>query len=80
MNGKPRDSRTTPEIPSAGDIRQSNIKTQALELVRSLPAEATWDDLMQLICVRQKIEAGMADITEGRTHSPAAIRKAFLKS
>jgi len=63
----------------AAKAKRSKIKEQALQMVQSLPSGATWDDLMYRIYVRQKIEAGMADITEGRTHSHAAIRKAFLK-
>jgi predicted transcriptional regulator len=57
---------------------RSGLKAQALKIVQSLPAGATWDDLMYRIYVRQKIEAGMADITEGRTHTHAAIRKATI--
>jgi len=56
------------------------VKAQALQMVQSLPAGSTWDDLMYRIYVRQKIEAGMADLAEGRTHTHAAVRKAFLKS
>jgi hypothetical protein len=66
-------------IMIAAKAKPSKVKAQALQMVQSLPAGATWDDLMYRIYVRQKIEAGMADITEGRTHSHAAIRKAFLK-
>jgi predicted transcriptional regulator len=58
---------------------RSSLKAQALKIVQSLPAGATWDDLMYRIYVRQKIEAGMADIAQGRTSTHAAIRKAFLK-
>ena len=58
---------------------KAKVKSQALNMVRTLPAGATWDDLMYQIYVRQKIEAGMADIANGRTHSHAAIRKAFLR-
>jgi len=60
--------------------KRPTVKAQALQMVQSLPASSTWDDLMYRIYVRQKIEAGMKDITEGRTHTHAAIRKAFLKS
>ncbi len=60
--------------------KRSNVKSQALNMVRALPASSSWDDLMYQIYVRQKIEAGMADIAQGRTHGHAAIRKAFLRS
>lgn len=54
-----------------------NVKTQAMQIVRDLPNGASWDDLMYQIYVRQKIEAGLADITAGKVHSHAAIKKEF---
>lgn len=64
----------------ADKAKHTNVKTRAMGVVRALPASATWDDLMYQIYVRQKIEAGMTDMSKGRTHSHAAIRKAFLRS
>ena len=46
-------------------------------MIRQLPDDASWDDLMYQIYVRQKIEAGLADIAAGRVHSHAAISKEF---
>jgi hypothetical protein len=63
-------------MPTAKAQRRS-VKTQAIRLVRDLPASSSWDDLMYRIYVRQKIEAGLADIKGGRVHSHAAIRKEF---
>jgi hypothetical protein len=37
------------------------VKDEAAKLVASLPDDATWDDLMDEIYVRQAIEAGLAD-------------------
>lgn len=54
-----------------------NIKGRALRLVRTLPANATWDDVMYSLYVRQKIETGLADIGAGRTHGHDSIRKEF---
>ena len=53
------------------------VKTEAIKLVRSLPASSTWDDLMYRIYVRQKIEAGLADLKSKRAHTHASIRKEF---
>jgi hypothetical protein len=53
------------------------IKSAAARLVRSLPDSASWEDLMYQIYVRQKIEAGLADLKAGRKHSHAAVRKEF---
>jgi predicted transcriptional regulator len=53
----------------------STIKTDARRLVEQLPDDATWDDLMYQIYVRQAIEAGLADAREGRTMSVTDVRK-----
>ena len=59
--------------------KPTSVKAQGMSVVRALPAAATWDDLMYRLYVRQKIEAGMTDLEAGRTHTHAAIRKAFLR-
>ena len=53
-----------------------SIKPDAKRLVDSLPDTATWDDLAYEIYVRQSIEAGLTDATEGRTlgHEDAVAR------
>ncbi len=57
--------------------RPIGIKTQAAKLVRALPETASWEDLMHEIYVRQKIDAGLADIEAGRVRSHAAICEKF---
>ncbi len=56
---------------------RKGIKADALKLVRNLPGNASWDDLMYRIYVRQKIDAGLTDIRAGRVASHAVIRKEF---
>ena len=56
---------------------KASIKKAAARLVRDLPESATWDDLMYEILVRQKIEAGLADLEGGRKHSHQSIREEF---
>ena len=63
-------------MPSA-IAKRKNLKSEAIKLVRRLPRSSTWDDLMYRIYVRQKIEAGLADIRAGRVHTHASIRKEF---
>jgi hypothetical protein len=63
-------------MPSAIAKRKS-VKSSAIQLVRGLSPSSTWDDLMYRIYVRQKIDAGLADMRAGRVHSHAAIRKEF---
>lgn len=44
-------------------------KTQAQDTLERLPESASWDDVMYALCVREKIEAGLADVAAGRTFS-----------
>lgn len=46
-------------------------------MVRELPESASWDDLMYQILVRQKIEAGLEDLRQGRCHDHQDIRREF---
>ena len=55
----------------------SNIKQEAQRLVENLPVNATWDDLMYQIYVRQAIEAGLADSEAGRTLDVQEVRAKF---
>lgn len=55
----------------------ASAKNQARRLIDKLPASASWDDVMQQIYVRQKIEAGLADLKAGRRHSHASIKREF---
>ena len=54
-----------------------NIKQDALKLVENLPEDATWDDLMYEIYVRQAIEAGLEDSEAGRTVDMEEVRARF---
>ena len=52
-------------------------KEDAKALIDQLPEDATWDDLMHEIYVRQAIEAGLKDSLEGRTKDVSEIRKKY---
>ena len=54
-----------------------SIKQEAQRLVENLPENATWDDLMYEIYVRQAIEAGLKDGDEGRTLDVKEVRAKF---
>ncbi len=49
------------------DIPSMRIKDVAHRLVDNLGENATWDDLMYEIYVRQAIEKGLADSAAGRS-------------
>ncbi len=57
--------------------KKTSIKKAAARLVRELPESASWDDLMYEILVRQKIEAGLNDLRNGRKHDHEAVRSEF---
>ena len=51
---------------------------QALhELADQLAGDASWDDVMQQIYVRQKIEAGLKDVEEGRLFTDEEVFSEF---
>ena len=56
---------------------ESDIKSKAQETIASLPNDATWDDVMYRLYVRQKIEAGLKDVENGNTLPAAEVRKRF---
>jgi len=53
----------------------THIKDEALELVKSLPDDATWEDLTRLMLEQQLIEEGIADIEAGRVWTSDEIRE-----
>ena len=55
-----------------------SVKEMARELIEHLPDTATFDDLMYELYVRQKIEAGLKAVNEGRTLSHDEARKRLL--
>ncbi len=54
-----------------------NITQEAQKLVENLTEDATWDDLMYQIYVRQAIEAGLEDSEGGRTIDVNEVRARF---
>lgn len=53
------------------------VKGEAAKRVASLPDDATWDDLMYEIYVRQAIESGLADSDAGDVASIEDGRREF---
>jgi hypothetical protein len=58
-------------------MASTNVKQEARRLVDNLPENATWDDLIYEIYVRQAIEAGRADSEAGRTLDVKEVRAKF---
>lgn len=55
----------------------ANIKTEAQAILDKMPDDATWDDLMYEIYVRQAIDAGLEDSDAGRTVDVTDVRAGY---
>ena len=59
------------------DAPSGNIRAEAHRLIDSLPGDATWDDIMYRVYVRQCIEAGVEDADVGRVIEVDEVRRRF---
>ncbi len=55
----------------------ATLKDEAHRIVEQLPDDATWEDLIYRLYVRQSIEAGLRDREEGRVETVAEVRRSF---
>jgi len=53
-------------------------KQAAKELIEHLPDQASWNDIMYELYVKQKIEAGVKAVAEGRTVPHAEVKRRLL--
>lgn len=58
-------------------MEAGNVKDEARRLIERLPDDATWDDLMHEIFVRQAIEVGLEDSRAGKLTSVEDVRARF---
>jgi hypothetical protein len=58
-------------------MQSTKIKQEAQLLVEKLPEDATWDDLMYKIYIRQAIESGLKDSIDSRTIDIQEVRAKF---
>ena len=52
-------------------------KDEAHRIIDRMPPEATWDDLMREIYVRETIKRGLADSNAGRTKDVKEVRAKY---
>ena len=52
-------------------------KEEAHRLIERMPHDATWEDLMHEIYVREAIERGLADSKAGRTRDVREVRAKY---
>jgi predicted transcriptional regulator len=57
--------------------KQTDVKTAARAAIDQLPNDATWDDVMYRLYVRQKIDAGLRDVENGHTVTTTEVRRRF---
>jgi hypothetical protein len=55
----------------------TSIRDKVTDTIRTLPDDASWDDVMYRIYVRQKIENGLKDVIDGNTVTVSDVRKRF---
>jgi len=55
-------------------MESASVKEEARRLVERLPDDASWDDLMHEIYVRQAVEAGLEDSRAGKLTSLEDVR------
>ena len=56
------------------------VKEQARALVEDLPNDASWDDIMYQLYVRQKIALGIQAGKDGRVQSHEEVKRKLLAS
>lgn len=59
------------------DAETKGMKAAVLELVNDLPNDATWEDVIYRVYVREAIEAGRKDAAQGRLVDLAEVRRRF---
>lgn len=58
-------------------MKTKQLIQETNKLLKTLPANADWEDLMYRIYVRQKIDKGLRDSAAGRVVTSAKIRKSL---
>jgi predicted transcriptional regulator len=61
-----------------GRVFMATAKEAALEILEHLSDQATWEEIMYELYVKQKLEAGFADIEAGRTILPEQVKADLL--
>ncbi len=56
-------------------MAQTINKNDAKALIDQMPDDATWDDLVEEICLRIAVERGLADVAAGRVRSVQDVRR-----
>ncbi len=55
----------------------ASVKEEAKKMINNLPENATWEDIMYAVYVREAVEAGIADSKDGRVTEVHELRRQF---
>ncbi|RRJ96161.1 hypothetical protein Ga0100231_019730 [Opitutaceae bacterium TAV4] len=58
-------------------MTRTELKRETTQILKNLPEESEWEDLMYSIYVRKKVDAGLRDSTAGRVFSSQQIRRSL---
>ncbi len=53
----------------------TSVRDETRRLAEQLPDDATWEDVLYQVYVRQSIEAGLEDVRAGRVVPAAEVRR-----
>ena len=67
----------TNEVPTMSNTQSPDIKADAHRMIDDLPDDATWDDIMDRIYVRQSIESGIKDAETNNVVDVEEVRRRF---
>jgi predicted transcriptional regulator len=55
------------------------VKKNVLEVIKNLPDDSSYEDIMEKIYFMQKVEAGLKDVEERRVISHEEVKKRLAK-
>ena len=56
-----------------------SAKQEAIKILQTLPDDSTFEEIQYRLFVRQKIEQGLEDISQGKTYSQEIVEKRMEK-
>jgi len=60
-------------------VATPTVKEAVIDAIRQMPDDATVEDILEALYVRQKIDAGLKDVAEGRVMSHEEAKKRLGK-
>jgi predicted transcriptional regulator len=58
---------------------KTEIKAEIIRMAEHLPDDASWDDVQQIVALRQSVERGLADSAAGRGMTTDQLREHLNK-